>query len=270
MKNYLLTLLFLLGAVTARSSDNRFAGARARALSDACVSVSDVWSTFHNPAGIAGTTRGTAGFYYESRYLIEELSMAAGTIVLPAGQGNFGISFYQFGKNAYKENKAALAYALSLSRKIKAAAQFDYFSVHFPENQRAATLVTFEAGLICQLSEKLYAGAAVFNPFKTGFKTYSEKEIIAATLRIGGHYQFGDMVMVTIEAEKIFDRKTIIKSGIEFSPAKNMALRFGVSGKPVNYTAGIGYTFGKITTDIAFGYHGNLGITPAVALNFEF
>jgi hypothetical protein len=60
----------------------------------------------------------------------------------------------------------------------------------------------------------------------------------------------------------------MIKSGLEFSPVKNFALRFGVSGKPVNYSAGIGFQTGKIVTDIGFSYHGNLGLTPSVSIQF--
>jgi hypothetical protein len=46
-------------------------------------------------------------------------------------------------------------------------------------------------------------------------------------------------------------------------------LRFGVSGKPVTYTAGIGFQTRKIVTDIGFSYHGNLGITPSFSIQFN-
>jgi hypothetical protein len=75
--------------------------------------------------------------------------------------------------------------------------------------------------------------------------------------------------MLAFEAEQDTENPLLLKTGIEFLPVENLALRFGVSGKPFKYTAGIGYTFGKITTDIGFGYHGNLGITPSLSLQFE-
>jgi hypothetical protein len=48
-----------------------------------------------------------------------------------------------------------------------------------------------------------------------------------------------------------------------------MALRFGVSGTPLKYTAGLGYSFAKITCDIAFSYHGSLGFTPSFSIQYK-
>ena len=112
MKRLLLIVSFLIPGLYSFPIENHPAGARSRALSDAFVSVSDLWSTFHNQAGIAGWDQISAGFYYESRYLVDELSLAAGSILIPVNQSCFGLSFYQFGKGAFKENKFALAYSL--------------------------------------------------------------------------------------------------------------------------------------------------------------
>ena len=144
----------------------------------------------------------------------------------------------------------------------------DYFTQHLPENSRSKGLATFETGVIYHAVKNLYLGAHILNPINAGTETLQGLEKMPMVFRLGGHYQFDEYVMVIFEAQKTSEQKTVFKSGIEFSPAKNMALRFGVSGKPVNYTAGIGYTVGKLTTDISFGYHGNLGITPAISLQF--
>ena len=117
-----------------------------------------------------------------------------------------------------------------------------------------------------QSTDDLFFGAHVFNPISNGFDLPEGMQKMPAIIRVGGHYQFPKMVLLTFETEKNLENPFIIKTGIEFSPVKNLALRFGVSGKPVNYTAGIGYTVGKISTDIGFSYHGNLGLTPSVSI----
>lgn len=266
----LLVNLLLLTGLSCFALENRVAGSRSRSLSDAFISVSDAWSTFHNQAGIADWNHYSVGFYYESRYMIEELSLAAGSLIIPVRKGNFGFSFYQFGKGSFKENKFALAYSLSLSSKLKAAVQLDYFTQRLPENSRSKGFATFESGVIFKASEELYLGVHILNPIKAGIETIQGLQKMPMAFRIGGHYQFDKYVMVIFEAQKTSQTKTLFKSGIEFSPANNLALRFGVSGKPVNYTAGIGYSVGKLTTDISFGYHGSLGITPSVSLQFAF
>ncbi len=201
--------------------------------------------------------------------MIDELSLAAGTFILPTKSGNFGVSFFQFGKGSFKENKFGLTFAKSLTENLSAAVQLDYFSQFLPENSRAKGFATFEAGIIYATNEKLFFGAHIFNPVKGGIETPEGKQKTPAMFRFGGHYQFDEMVMIIVEALKDTKNPLILKTGIEFSPVQNLSLRFGVSGNPFNYSAGIGYRIGKISTDIGFGYHGNLGVSPAISIQFE-
>ncbi len=271
MKRSCLIVFFL----TAFNSTNIFAvenhpvGARSLALSNAFVSIADIWSTFHNQASIAGINQFSAGVFYESKFMVDELSLAAGTIILPVDAGTFGFSFYQFGQGAFKEHKAGLAFSKQLSGKISAAVQLDYFSQRLPENSRAFGFATFEAGIIYSPNRKLFIGAHVFNPIANGMETNEGKQKSPTIFRCGGHYKFDKTVLVTAEIQKDLENPYIVKTGIEFLPVQNLALRFGVSGRPVNYTSGIGYTFGKITTDIGFSYHGNLGVTPSVSVQIK-
>ncbi|MCK3682701.1 hypothetical protein [Maribellus sp. YY47] len=262
-------ILFLALSYTSIASENFTAGARAVALSNATVSLSDVWSTFHNQATLAGMSKLSAGIYYESRFMLEELSLTAGTFSAPFGGGTAGISFYQFGKGSYKESKLGLAYARQLSRKLSAALQLDYFASRFPENEGAFTFLTFECGLVYQLTHELTLGAHVFNPVENGFETYSGKQEMPFTYRLGGHYLLSEYVLVCAEVQKSSGFPAQVKSGVEFMPVKNLALRLGVSGKPFNYSGGIGYSLGNISTDFAFSYHGNLGFTPSVSVQFH-
>ncbi|HSO87754.1 MAG TPA: hypothetical protein VLQ91_14450, partial [Draconibacterium sp.] len=247
----------MIGISILNAAENYPAGARALSLSNAFVSVSDTWSTFHNQAGLAGLESLSAGVFYESRFMVDELSHVAGSLVIPVKSGTFGLSFSQFGKGTYKEHKAGLAFAKSLTKKFSAAIQLDYFSELYPENERARGFATFEAGVVFAATDELILGAHIFNPIQSGIKTPEGLQKMPTVFRIGGHYQFPKMVLLLIETEKNFNNPLLIKSGLEFSPIKNLALRFGVSGKPVTYTAGIGFKTGKIATDIGFSYHGN-------------
>ncbi len=270
MRISLLTLSILIaGFSVSYSIENYPTGARSRALSNAFISVSDTWSTFHNQAGIAGLHNFSVGFYYESRFMIEELSLVAGTFVLPIKSGSLGLSFFQFGHGAFKEHKFGLAFAKSLSEKFSAGIQLDYLSQLFPENNRAKGFATFEAGIIYTPNNNLFLGAHVFNPVSGGIETPEGKLKMPVVFRIGGHYMFGEMVMFITEFQHDTKNPAIIKTGIEFSPVQNLSIRFGVSGKPFNYSTGLGYKLGRLSADIAFGYHGNLGLTPSVSVQFE-
>jgi len=268
-KPFLIVLIFFAGIFKLIAAENYPAGARALSLSNAFVSVSDTWCTFHNQAGLAGLESFSAGVFYESRFMVDELLYVAGSLVIPVSAGTFGFSFSQFGKGTYKEHKVGLAFAKSLTKKISAAIQLDYLSERFPENEGAAGFATFEAGVVYAATDEVVLGVHIFNPIQGGIKTPEGVQKMPAVFRIGGHYQFPKMVLLIVETEKNFENPLLFKSGLEFSPVENLALRFGVSGKPVTYTAGIGFQTGKIATDIGFGYHGNLGLTPSVSIQFN-
>ena len=251
------------------SNENYPVGARSLALSHASVSFADVWSAFHNQAGIAGLNSFSTGFFYESRFGVDELSLTAGSVVLPVRPGNFALSFFQFGKGTFKENKFALAFARSFSEKWSAGIQLDYFLQTFPENERSYGFATFEGGVLFYPSESVTLGAHVFNPVSGGIETPAGKNEMPTVFRVGGNYRFDEMLMIAIETEKDNQNPLLIKTGIEFFPVENFALRMGVSGKPFKYTAGIGYHIGNFSADAGFGYHGNLGFTPSVSLQFD-
>ena len=270
MMRTLQILLFLtLFRIPLLASDNYPVGARSVALSNAFVSVSDVWSTFHNQATLARIDHLTAGVFYESRFLVDELSLAAGTFVSPFAGGTAGLSFYQFGKGAFKESKFGLVYSKQLSKRLAAGVQMDYFLNRFPENEKAFGFATFELGVTWLLTNELTLGVHAFNPVENGIKTYSGKEEMPFILRIGGHYEFADRVLIAAEYYLNSSQNDQVRTGLEFYILKNLVARMGVSGTPLKYTAGLGYSFGKISTDFAFSYHGNLGFSPSVSLYFN-
>ena len=270
MKRFILIVnLLFIANFYLYSIDNYPSGARSLALSHASVSFSDVWSTFHNQAGLTNISKISAGFYYESKFLVDELSYTAGSLILPTSSGSFGISFSQFGKGTYKENKIGLAFSKPLSEKLSAGIQLDYFAQLLPENIRSKGFVTFEGGIIFSFTKELILGAHFFNLFKGGIETLNGKQKMPVSLRVGGCYRFEKYVAVVFEAEQDSENPFLVKTGFEFLPVEDLVFRVGVSGKPFQYTAGIGYTVRKVTTDIGFSYHGNLGVTPSISLQFK-
>ncbi len=271
MKHLTVALFIQLLAFNVASAiENQYAGARAVALSNAYVSIYDTWSVFHNQAGISTIHDIKAGLYYESRFMVDEFSLMAGMVVLPTQSGVFGLSFTQFGTGTFKENKFGLAYSRQLSSKISAGIQFDYFMSKMPENKRSKGFATVEGGVIYQPTPELNLGFHIFNPVEAGLKTLNRTEKMPATVRLGGSYTFSGYVLACFEWEGNSQYDLQYRVGLEFLPAENLALRFGASGKPFIYTAGIGYTFKNMVTDIGFHYHGNLGITPAISIQFLF
>jgi hypothetical protein len=269
--NYTTPFLFLFLMAMLRphfsfAQKNYLPGARSLGLAHASVSFSDTWSVFHNQAGITGLQYISAGFYFESRFGLDELSLAAVSTVLPTSSGTFGLSFLQFGQEVYKENKLGLAYALQLAERWSAGIQLDYLCLTLPDSRRSRGVATFEGGILFGPSEKLQFGVHAFHPVPGGITTPSGIINLPAVLRTGGHYHFDNTVMTAFELMKNSHHPLRFKSGIEWVAADKLIMRMGVSGKPFAYTAGIGFRSGSILTDIAFSSHSNLGITPSVSI----
>lgn len=268
-KPFIILLACLSLIASLASSQNYPGGARSIALSNAFISIPDTWSTFHNQATLAQLKSFSGGVYYESKYGIDEFSLAASSVVLPLKNGACGISFYQFGEGSFKQNKFGFAYARQLSARISAAIQFDYFTQRMPENAESFSFLTFEIGATYQLTKELTVGAHTFNPVKNGYNYPKEKITLPIISRLGAHYTFNEHILVSFETQKESGGKAAVRSGLEFMPVQHLALRFGISGRPVQYTAGFGYAFKNISTDFAFSYHGNLGFTPSVSIQYH-
>src|SRR5688572_19379989 len=102
---YLLAIstAFQLPGLTAKAQNIQ--GARATALGGAAITLDDVWSSFHNQAGLARLEGFSAGVYYENRFMLKELGEKGLAVGLPVGNGAFGLSFRSFGYTAYSDSR---------------------------------------------------------------------------------------------------------------------------------------------------------------------
>src|SRR5436190_5126362 len=74
-------------------NENVPAGARSAGVSGASVCYSDLWSAFHNQAGLAAVKKISGGIYFENRFSISELGVKGFAFVFPAGEsGTFALS----------------------------------------------------------------------------------------------------------------------------------------------------------------------------------
>ena len=97
------------------SGDNFTAGARATALSNAAVTLSDVFSTTTNQAGLGFMTNYSVGIYADRKFVNAQINNFDGAVALPisAKVGTFGISANYYGYKFYNETKIVFALVLS-------------------------------------------------------------------------------------------------------------------------------------------------------------
>lgn len=271
-KPYPVFIFFLFLSFTFNASaggDNRPSGARSAAMGTSSVALIDVWSAFNNQAGLARLTDATAGVYYENRFLLKELGYKAGAFALPMNQGTLALSFSHFGYDAYNESKIGLAFAKAFGKYIAFGVQLDYNMARIAESYGNRNFITFEAGVLANITPELAIGAHIYNPVRAKLSEFND-ERAPVIFRLGAAYEITDKFLLTAETEKNIDHTANIKAGIEYKLIPQLHLRGGVSTNPSSNSFGVGIFAGDFIIDISASYHYVLGFSPQASLNYKF
>jgi long-subunit fatty acid transport protein len=269
LKTFFSLIAALLFVLPARGQNNHLIGARAAAMANAAVTSSDLWSVSHNQAGLAHLKKNEAGFYYENRYSIQELSLKGLAIATPLKSGVLGLSVTHFGFSLFSETKAGLAYSLKMGEKVSAGVQLNYKNIFIGEGFGNRGIMTAEAGFLAELTDGLTLGAHIYNPSRARIAHYNnERE--PTIMRLGLVYSLSQNTLFCIEALKDTQNKPVFKAAMEYQPVENFYLRAGVSSNPSANTFGIGFYFKKIRIDMASSFHSVLGLSPMISCTYSF
>lgn len=249
--------------------DNRPVGSRSAALGNASVAIGDLWSAFNNQAGLARLETTYAGVYYENRFLLKELGYKAAAVAYPLKSGTIGLSFNHFGYSAYNESKIGLAFAKAFGKYLSFGLQLDYNMARLAESYGSSNFVTFEAGMLANITPKLVLGAHIYNPINAQLAEYND-ERAPVIFRVGAAYTLSDKFTLVAETEKNIYTDASLKAGIEFKANKQIYLRGGISTGQTAFSFGAGFLFGKFMLDISSSYHNILGYSPQASISYIF
>lgn len=262
--------LLLLSALENSAQEVFLPGSRYQAMADASIGLSGCWSVFGNQAGLAGIKSPEIAGSFQNRFLINELSVRSGLFAIPVQSSVFAVSLYQFGKIPFRHEKFGISYARHISPQLNFGLQFNYYRLFLSEDNRSVGSAGLELGFQYLLSNHLVLGFHILNPYKTGIKTLSGNFQYPSRINFGALYRLSDFLSITSEIENDFDRYSIVKTGMEFIILEKLYLRTGISGKPYQLSAGIGFQVSKLTMDMATTYNQYLGNSPSVSFQYQF
>ena len=262
------------------SNQNVPIGGRSAAMGNASVCLSDFWSVHNNQAGLARQQYIAAGFYFENRFMVKEMSLQTAAFILPTGSGVFGMNLSYFGYTQYNEKKIGLAYGRTFSDKFSVGIQLDYLSTAIGEHYGNKHLITFELGIQSKLTDELTIGAHVFNPTRVKLTT-DGNERVPTIFKLGMAYSFTDDLLITLETEKDLDFKPAIRGGLEYKIIEEACVRLGYSTIPSTsgsedfsissiYTFGFGLELNNFSIDFASSVHQTLGWSPQISIIYVF
>jgi hypothetical protein len=227
----------------------------------------DAFSFTANQASLARLKNITAGVYGERRFMLIELNYYSGAFVLPTSSGNFGMKANYAGFTDYNETLLGLAYARNLGKKVDIGAQFNYNGIRIA-GYGDASAISFEAGAILHLSEKLHTGIQVTNPVGGKFGKLREEKL-PSIYSFGAGYDASDKFFISAAIEKEEDQPVNVIAGFQYKFIPQLMVRAGVSTATSSLWAGAAITLKSFRLDITAGYHPQLGVTPGLLLLFN-
>ncbi len=252
------------------SGDNFTAGARATAIGDASITLSDVFSTTTNQAGLGFMTQYSVGIYSDRKFVNASINNFNGAVALPISEkiGTFGVSANYYGYKYYNETKIGLAYARRFGQKFSLGVQFDFLRMIIFENG-SRNFYTFEIGMQYKPWKVLTIGAHIYNPipFKVE-RVFSER--LPTIIKFGLGYEPSSKVLIAAEYEQDIHYKPQFKAGVEYRPIKYLSIRVGAQTTPFSANFGVGANVKGLNIDLASSYHPVLGFTPQAAIIYSF
>jgi len=266
----IILILLLISHMSRASSENRLAGARSNAMSNASVASFDIWGNYNNQASLAKLDKIHLGVFYENRFQLEDLSTKAIALYFPTKLGGFNLNYTQFGSDLYKECKIGLGYSKALGKHFWASVQLNQMRVELNQIYGDQTKYNFEVGLLAELFPDFYLGFHLFNPTQEKFETFYYDEAIPTIVRLGLSWHLSKITLLNSEIQKDFDHDIRLKIGMEHQLLDNLFIRLGVSNHPNQISFGLGYQYKIMKMNIAYSKHQTLGYSPSIDLNVSF
>lgn len=244
---------------------NNVLAGKSSAMANASLSLNDIWSIYHNQAGLGYIERISVGAFHQSGF-VKEQNLQGIAFAIPTKTGTIGASYSYFGYSQYNEMQAGLAFGKNFTKYFSAGIQINYLHTHISGNYGNVSAVNFEVGILSQPINNLFIGAHVYNPSRSKIG----EEQIPTVFNLGISYLFSDKLLFAIGTEKDFENDAIFKAGFDYKLIDYVSLQAGISTNPNTYSFGIGFHFKTIDAHVGFLKHQTLGFTPSFTLSYGF
>ncbi len=220
-----------------------------------------------NQAALASVSRFSAGLFSERKFLLKEMSLYSGAIVLPAASGSFGGQGSYFGDAFSSETGLGLAYGRKLGNLVSVGVQFNYYSFKLA-GYGSASSINAEGGVMIRLAEGLRMGAHVYNPTGSAIGKSGE-ERLPAIYSMGVGYDVSEKFFVGAEVEKMEDQPVNVQVGLQYYFDEKLCAGAGMASAGSTYYFGLGVLVKNIQLHAVASVHPQLGFTPGLQLLFN-
>lgn len=265
MKLSLLTVLIPISGWAQNYS--LFAGARSASLAHTSVTLTDIWASHHNQAGLAFIEEPVAAVSYQNRFLLRDLSLFHAALALPLHSGTMGLSISHFGFELYNQSKAGINYSRKFGPYFSTGIQINYERFYVSEGNSSGA-VSFEVGVLGKPVRNISLAFHLYNP-SGNYKNTETEERLPFTGRLGAQYRFSEEVFLCAEIRKEEQFPEQYTLGFEYQLQDVLALRTGVGIQPWTNAFGLGFNWDPLIFDIAYEYRGLPGSNLQLSVQYE-
>ena len=254
-------------------------GAKACAMGEAFVGLADDPSAIYwNPAGL--TRMNTVEILGMQNFWLLDMSYQYIAVVLPTYFGSFGAAvaysssgkipkyenFQQVGDYKAYDASGTIAYANKLSKRFSFGIGTKIIQQKIEEEDTKGFAVDFGL-LYVELIKGVNVGLAVQN-LGPGIKFIEKEDPLPLNIKGGISYKIGSLTL-TSDLNKPKDNDLHFNIGGEFLIKNILALRAGYNSTN-SYTAGVGFTWRKLSVDYAYVPYEEIEDTHRISIRIKF
>lgn len=264
-------ILWLCTVFTYLSAQNNYpVGARSAAMGHASTTLSDIWSSYNNQAGLGWLTGIQAGLFFENRFIAAEMSRFGVAVAVPVKKaGTFGVNFSRFGYSQYNENKIGLNYSRAFGKIFSLGIQFNLHYIQLGDIYGNRVTGTGEISFQVKPLPKWIIAAHVYNPTRTPLADFN-REKIPTILRVGTSYRFHEKVLASMEVEADIGYAPTFRAGVEYHAIEQLYIRAGINTQPISPTFGVGVKIKNFYLDAGALWQPMIGFSPQLSLHYDF
>lgn len=238
-------------------------------MGNASLNFENVFSNFHNQAGLATIQNVSAGIAYKNNFLLAETGLKAAAFAIPIKKaGVIGVNVSSFGFDQFAENKYGLAFAKNFGDKLSMGLQLDYLQTRFTEPYGQKGVLFGQFGIQSKINDELMLGVHLYNPTRSSLdKQLNDR--VPTILKTGISYTFNEQVITVLEVEKDLEQKINVKAGAEYGVHEKFDVRFGLNSLQRKVSFGAGINLEDWEIDLASEYHQNLGFVPSMSVRWQ-
>ncbi len=244
-------------------------GAPNEAMGNATSTTSNLWSAWHNPAGVSSLRQLSAAISYSTVQNIEGFNTVALAAVLPIKVGAFGLGVSRFGDGLFNQQQVNLSYGNRFGI-TDLGIRLSYYQYHFEGfGSKGVPVISF--GGITTITDQFLIGAYIENLNQAKISDFQD-ERIPTIMQVGISYRPLESVAINVDVQKDIDFKASVLVGLSYAVIDNLTIRSGFNTSPSRQFFGLDFIPNNIKGILSYSlsHQQILGYSHQVSIQYDF